>query len=161
VTDNPSAATPKKGCLRRFLGCLGTAFVLLLASLVALAVLPGRQGRAVRDSVKPGMSVEEVVPLARGWLSCRAYAGPPEKRTVEIEVWPTRYGPPFSETHRDFATSDEMARALRAEMGNQGGPWKMSFGYITMSPNRIYFDVEFSPDGRVTRVSETRWGTIN
>jgi hypothetical protein len=30
----------------------------------------------------------------------------------------------------------------------------MVFGFITMSPKRIYFSIEFGPDGRVVRKAE-------
>jgi len=54
-----------------------------------------------------------------------------------------------------------MAQALAAELGRHNVEWRMTFGYVTIIPKRIYFDVVFSPDGRVRRVSETRWGKLD
>lgn len=54
-----------------------------------------------------------------------------------------------------------MAKALAAEVGRYDVEWRMTFGYITIIPKRIYFDVDLSPDGRVKRVSEVRWGRLD
>jgi hypothetical protein len=162
MSAQASPDPPKKpGCLRRFLGCLGTGFVLMVGAIVLLAVLPGWHAKSIRNSIKPGMSVSEVVTLGRGWLFCVAHAGPLERRTKDIALFHLGFTVRPADTRRTFATTEEMARALTDEMATETAGWTMTFGYITMSPNRIYFDVEFSPDGRVKTISPTRWGTLN
>jgi hypothetical protein len=161
MTEQAPEAPKKPGCLRRLLGCLGTGFVLMVAAIIAFAVLPGWQAKSIRNSIKPGMSVAEVVSAGRGWLFCRAHAGPPDRRTKDINVFSTGFTVAPADARRTFASTEEMASALSAEMATETGGWTMTFGYITISPNRIYFDVEFSPDGRVKGVSPTRWGTLN
>jgi hypothetical protein len=162
MASDSGAAPPKRaGCLGRALGCIGIAAALMVLSIVSLAVLPGWEARRIRESIAPGMSMEEVIERAGHWLSCRAYAGPPDKRIVDLEVWPSRFGEPLSSTQQSFASKAEMARALADEMKSHGVPWRMTFGYITLVPKRIYFDVDFSKDGRVERVSDTRWGGLN
>jgi hypothetical protein len=128
---------------------------------VAVTVLAGSKTRLIRRGISPGMSVEQVVAQARGWLTCRTSAGPADKPLVELQVWPTSFGPPWVEPQRRFSTASEMATALTAEMKPHGSEWTMTFGYTTMIPKRVYFDVMFSPDGRVTRVSEIRWGRLD
>lgn len=162
TTPDGSAVPPRtRGCLGRLVGCVGIVGAFAVAAILAVTVLPGAHARLIRYSIKPGMSVEEVVEVASGWLSCRAYCGPLDKRTVEIQVWPTSYGPPWSEPQRTFSTKAEMARALAADMRRQDAEWTMTFGYTTMIPKRIYFDVDFAAAGRAKRVSATRWGRLD
>jgi hypothetical protein len=162
MSEEGSAEAPKKpGCLRRLLGCFGRGLVLMVAAMVALAVLPGWQAKSIRNSIKAGMSVSEVVTLGRGWLFCRAHAGPLDRRTKDIELFHLGLTVQPAGTRRTFASIEEMARALTDEMATETAGWTMTLGYVTIGPNRIYFDVEFSPDGRVKSVSPTRWGTLN
>jgi hypothetical protein len=155
----PGAAPAKRaGCVRRSAGCLAIAIVTLV--VVAL-FLPGTETKLVRRTLAPGMSVEEVVERTLGWLSCRASAAPADEPEVHFNVSPRSYRPPLSDEEHTFATSAEMARALAEEMAGHDTEWTLTFGYITMSPRRIYFDVTFSPDGRVVRVSEIRWGVLD
>jgi hypothetical protein len=160
LADGPKQA--KKGAyLRWVLGCLGAALAVLLAIVVAVALLPGSKARLVRSGIKPGMSVAEVVTHARGWLTCRASADPVNDPAIELQVWPTSFGSPWDEAQRHFSDPSEMADALAAEMKLGGREWKMTFGYITMIPRRIFFDVTFSSEGRVIRVSEVRWSKLD
>ncbi len=145
------------GCLVRAAGGLGLVCAVVAAGLL----LPGSQTRRIRSGLAPGMSVEEVTERANGWLYCRAYADAAGTRVVDLLVWPSSYTEVGSETRHAFATRTEMARALAAEMRRHEVEWRMTFGYTTAVPRRIYFDVDFSPDGRVQRVSATRWGPLD
>lgn len=149
------------GCLKRAVGCIGAVIGLFVLAFVGMAFFAGSQAKGIRNQLTPGLTVEQVVERADGWLSCHAYAGPPEKRVVDFEVRGARYGVPFSETQHAFQSRAAMVSALRKEMEGLGIPWKMTFGYITITPRRIYFDVEFSSDGKVTKVSETRWSVLD
>ena len=159
--DSTAAPVKRRGCFGRAVGCFGIVSALVVAAIVIVTVLPAWRTRAIRDSIAPGMSTEEVVERARGWLVCRAFAGPPDKRTVDYQVWPTSYGPAWSEAQRTYSTRAEMATALAADMKRHDVAWTMTFGYSTNIPRRLYFDVELSADGRVKRVSDTRWGTLD
>ena len=145
----------------RVLGWIGIASAFVFIAVAAGALLAGSKTRLVRSTIAPGMSVEEVVGRAGGWLSCRASAHLGDKRVIEFEVWSTGYRAPGSEAKHTFSTRQEMAKALAAEVGQHHAEWRLTFGYITIIPKRIYFDVEFSPDGRVRRVSDTRWGRLD
>jgi hypothetical protein len=158
---SPAAPAEKRGCLGRAVGCFGIAGALLVAALALVVILPVWRIGVIRDTIAPDMAPEVVVERARGWLVCRAFAGPPDKPTVEFHVNTTSYGASSSSTGRTFSTSAEMARALAADMKPYGIAWTMTFGYTTNGPKRMYFDVEFSPDGRVKRISETRWGRLD
>ncbi len=143
-------------------GCLGIAQALLVVALGAVFFLAGSKTKLIRSTITPGMSVEDVVERAGGWLICTAiYAEPRDKGIVTFQVRATGYRLPGSEVEPTFETRREMARALAAEMAQRHVEWRLTFGYITMTPRRIYFDVEFSSDGRVMNVSETRWGTLD
>lgn len=160
VTPPDEEATPSKrrGFLRRVFGCSGIAIAFVVTLGVITLLLAGGKTRLVRSGISPGMSVEEVVEHARGWLSCRAYGA---IQRTEFHVWETGYRAAGVGTGHTFATRQEMARALAAELAGHRTNWRMTFGYTTVIPKRIYFDVEFSPDGRVTNVSKTRWGTLD
>jgi hypothetical protein len=54
-----------------------------------------------------------------------------------------------------------MASALAAEMRKRDTEWRMTFGYTTMGPKRVFFDVILSVDGRVTAVSAIRWWRLD
>jgi hypothetical protein len=131
------------------------------AMIAVVIVLTGATTRVIRANINPGMSVEEVVSRASGWLTCRASAGPVDKPLIDLQVSPTSFGTPWVESRRVFSTPAEMANALAAEMRQRGTEWKMTFGYSTMGPKRVYFDVIFSADGRVTAVSAIRWGRLD
>jgi hypothetical protein len=150
----------RRGCLSRSLGCFGIAcgFVVILG--VAVLFLAGGKTRLIRGGIAPGMTVEQVVDNARGWLICQAYGESPEGRPAEYRVWATGYRMLGAENEHTFATRQEMATALGAELGGHS-EWRMTFGYTTLIPKRIYFDVRFSPGGRVTIVSKTRWGLLD
>jgi hypothetical protein len=45
-------------------------------------------------------------------------------------------------------------------MKKLGGLWSLGIGYVTLSPRRIYFSVEFGSDGRVVSVGEAEWGAL-
>ena len=160
MTPRDKAATParRRGCLGRIFGCLGIAIAFVVTLGMVTLLLAGGKARLVRSSISPGMSVEEVVEQAAGWLSCRAYGALPP---TEFQVWDTGYRASSGGTDHTFATRQEMARSLAAELAGRNTSWRMTLGYTTVIPKRIYFDVEFSPGGRVTAVSETRWGTLD
>ena len=160
--DSTAAHSKRRGYLGCPVGCFGIVGVVVVAAVMILTVLPAWRIGVIRDSIALGMSTEEVIERARGWFVCRAFAGPLDKRTFDFEVWSTRYfETPRSGAQRTYSTRAEMARALAADMKRHDVAWTMTFGYTTNTPNRIYFDVEFSADGRVKRVSDTSWGTLN
>jgi hypothetical protein len=162
VTLPHKEVTPAKrhGCLGWFLGCFGIAIAFVVILVVAMLFAGGKTA-LVRSGIAPGMPVEDVVEHTRGWLSCRAHAERGAIEAVEFQVGETGYTTVDVGTEHTFATRQQMARALAAEFGRRHTNWRMTFGYLTIIPKRIYFDVEFSPDGRVTNVSETRWGRLN
>ena len=57
--------------------------------------------------------------------------------------------------------SEEAARVVNDEMARSAGSWSLRVGYITMSPRRMYFTVEFGADGRVASVSDVEWGRLD
>lgn len=156
--DEEATVAKRRGCLVRVFGCLGIGIALAVTLGVVILLLAGGKTRLVRSGIGPGMPAEKVVEHARGWLSCRAYGA---IEPVEFQVWDTGYRAAGVGTEHTFATRQQMARALAAEFGGRHTNWRMTFGYSTITPKRIYFDVEFSPDGRVTKVSETRWGKLD
>jgi hypothetical protein len=149
------------GCFRRGLGCLGLAGATILVVGLAFTVLAGAKTRLIRRTIAPGMSVAEVVDRSAGWLICRARAGREDRPVIVYQVWSTSYGPPWAQEQRTFPTTAGMAQALAAEMGRLDVEWTMTFGYKTIIPRRIYFDVVFIPGGRVGRVSPTYWGRLD
>ncbi|MCU0242105.1 MAG: hypothetical protein MUF51_06750 [Vicinamibacteria bacterium] len=151
----------QRGNVARVLGCLGIVVAVVCCAFVAFILLPGSKTRTIRSGITPGMTVEQVIERAGEWLSCRASAGPAGASVVDLRIWPTSFGSPMTNEQRTFATRAEMARALAAEMGRHKVEWRMTLGYITAVPRRIYFDIDFSSDGRVLRVSPTRWSQLD
>ncbi len=150
-TPNPPVSN------RRAPGCLS----ILVLGIVGLVTLPGSTARAARRSIEPGMSVEQVIERSEGWNSCSVTAGPEAEPVRSVRVAARAFLVTGEKEGRGFPGSAEMAKALAAEMRQVNSEWRMTLGYLTVLPKRIYFDVTFSPDGRVVRVSETSWGRLN
>jgi len=148
------------GCFKKGCGCLAGFALLFVGVLIAAGLLSGREARTARSRIHVGMTVQESVDAAGRWTFASAYAGPPDKRLASFTVFPTSYGPVGSVARR-FDSPRQMVEALAAEMKTLGSPWKITFGYVTMAPRRLYFDVEYSPDGKVLSISPTRWGTLD
>jgi hypothetical protein len=146
---------------RRALGCLLILAVGAVVGIVGLVALPGSEARAARRAIYPGMSVEQVIERAEGWNSCSVIAGPVAEPIKEVRVVAKAFLVTGEKDGRGFTTSSEMAKALAAEMGQVNSEWRMTLGYLTLLPKRIYFDVTFSREGRVVSVSETSWGRLN
>lgn len=151
---------PRKGCLARLLGCLGVALGCIVVFVVLFNILPGWDAGAKRNAVRPGMTPSQVLVIAQGWLSCQASVNPASGNAKRLSLWPSRL---MFASGEIIPTSgvEELGRALEDEMKRTQGPWTLSFGYLTIIPRRIYFTVEFGPDGRVARVGEPRWGTLD
>lgn len=155
IPVQPVAVTPppparKGGCRKWALGCTAAAVLVFVGITAMNIVLPGMHVRAMRSGIRPGMSVAEVVEHTRGWLSCRTYVGPRESPLHQVACGSAELEGP-----------GEMARALTDDMKAHGLPWTMTLGYTTWGPRRVFFDVHFSADGRVERVSEVRPGRLD
>ena len=76
----------------------------------------------------------------------------PGERSMEIKS--QRVDVTETKESLTFAGVAELGQFVSKEMDESPGRWVMVFGFITMSPKRIYFSVEFGPDGRVLRKAE-------
>ena len=154
-------AKKKRGCWSRILGCAGMVLALFVLIILALIVLPGRHAKSIQRRIEPGMTLLETVEKAEGWLSCTAYAGPANNRSGKIQVWPKQFSSPGMDTPQKFNSEQDMTHALAAELSQHQTGWTLQFGYITLIPKRMYFDVAFTQDGYVKAVSDVRWGLLD
>jgi hypothetical protein len=119
-----------------------------------LIVLPGTKSRIQMSRIQTGMTVSEVLEIGRPWLLCRLKPLEPRPGARHMELRPRHVE--VSETNETFTfTSEaELGQFVSNEMDKAPGRWVMVFGFVTMSSRRIYFSIEFGPDGRVVRKTE-------
>jgi hypothetical protein len=128
------------------------AFVVGL--VVLLVVLPGTKSRIKMSRIQTGMTVSEVLEIGQPWLICRLKSMEPRPGARSMELRPQRVEVPETKASFTFASVAELGQFVSKEMDKAPGRWIMVFGFITMSPQRIYFSIEFGPDGRVVRKAE-------
>ena len=155
----PPETQPKRksGCLRRGVGCL----VLLVAFVVVVFLSTGLQTRIRNWSVQPGMTVAEVLKITRGCLVCMMSPTPPREAARSMRLSLTEVVTLDGGGSQSVSGSEEAARVVNDEMARSAGSWSLRVGYITMSPRRMYFTVEFGADGRVASVSDVEWGRLD
>jgi hypothetical protein len=157
----PPPPAPRKSCLRRVLGCLGIAFVLVVLMGVFAAVVPGTGARASRRAIQPGMTPSQVLVAAGGWFTSRAR---PDATADDNAALTVSRGRVVVAGTGDTVAEGELevlGLAIEERMRAAPGPWTMRFGYITIAPTRLYFTVHFDEQGRVVRVGEAEWGRLN
>ncbi len=134
------------------------AAVLVIVVFALGRFVPEWRTKHIRNGIAVGSAAEDVLGRDEHWLFFRIYAGPREKRTVYWEAWPTSYGAPASPPLRTFSNRLELARTLVSEMRAQRTNWRATLVYTAGRPEQALFDVDFSPEGHVTGVSQIRWG---
>ena len=132
---------------RKLVGCL-VPLALLIAFVVGVAVLPGTEARSKRERIEPGMTASQVLEVARGWFYANLTPLQEGEGASPLGLTPARTDSELERVTR--LVSEEMAKA---PVG-----WKLTFGYITLSPRRAYFSVELDRNGRVVEVSDVTFG---
>jgi hypothetical protein len=133
-------------------------YALLFAFGVFLYRSPGFFGRHGHDSLRPGMTVAEVLRETRGRYA--AYAGPETdregKRGFSIRTYGiVRDDAERGETTGGLRTPDDLPGRVEDEMKKEPGSWDIVFWYHTMDRGSdTYFTVTFGPDLRVGKVGE-------
>ena len=121
----------------------------------------------MQRAIRPGMTAPEVLAITRGWLFCTGHrAGDSPEDSIRIRGYKGRCritsGSSVDATVEEtFDSFDALAEGLDRRLRSKPGQWTFGFGFLTMIPKRIYFDVTFGPDARVVSVSEVEWGRLN
>ena len=159
VIETKSAA--RKGCIARLLGCVGIGAGCTLLLALFVAIVPGWGARAKRNAVRPGMSASQVLDLCQGWFVSDVQGGTAES-PIHLTLPASASG--FTLPGGEWVKASnpvELGRRIEDEMKKTGRSWTLGFGYITLVPRRMYFSVEFGPDGRVMKVSDAAWGSLD
>jgi hypothetical protein len=170
----PASSAPrprdlKQPLWRRWLRCpfatvskLGLAlFLVTLLPFVPL-ILCSWQAQRAHDTVRIGMTVPEVLQSVTGWhvLGIVSHVPDPNYAGVSKHVHAISFGNAGDRTYitRDFSTgesrniSEPEAITLFQEKLHESQGWHFQYTYIFMN-QFVLFDVDFTPDGRVSRVS--------
>ncbi len=141
---------------------LGLAvFLLALLPFVPL-ILCYWQAQRAHDTVRVGMTVPEVLQSVRGWhvLSVVSHVPDPDYAGEFKHVHAISFGNAGDRAYitHDFSTqqyrniSEPEAITLFQEKLHESQGWHFQYTYNFMN-QLVLFDVDFTPDGRVSRVS--------
>ena len=109
-------------------------------------------------SVQRGITVAEVLEITRGCFVCSMSPTPPREGARSLRLSSREVVTLGDGGSQSVSGFEEAARVVSDEMARSPGSWSLLVGYITMSPRRMYFTVEFGVDGRVSSVSDVEWG---
>ena len=136
-------------------------FLLTLLPFMPLILCYGQAQRA-QDTVRVGMTVPEVLQSVTGWhvLSVVSHVPDPNDAGVSRNVHAISFGNAGDGAYitRDLSTrqsrniSEPEAITLFQEKLHESHGWHFQYTYIFMN-QFVLFDVDFTPDGRVSRVS--------
>lgn len=167
-TEGTRNARPKRPLWLRLIrstltvgGGVGLA-ILLVASIVVVPLsLSHRRAQRVRDSVHLGMTVPEVLRVARDCDIFQASSDFPYDEKADGDNIPAMnlgrskdgtYWTYELAARRDVPLSEaEAIQRLHAKL-HDGYNWHFHYTYINLTPQHVSFSVVFGPDGRVTEV---------
>ena len=137
-----------------------TALYALFAVIEFLAMRDcGQMSRHARNSLRPGMTLAEVMRNTRGRIA--AHADPesaPEGHGFGIDTYsiaPDGSGP--RGVLYGLSKPDDLAAAMEAQMRKQPGAWVIYFEYRTLERHwNTWFTVTLGPDLRVREVSDVK-----
>lgn len=141
---------------------LGLAVVLLAMLPFLPLILCYWQAQRAHDTVRIGMTVPEVLQSVTGWegLSVVSHVPDPTDAGVTNDVHAISFGNAGDRTYitYDFSTRESRtipepeAITLFQEKLHENRGWHFQYTYDFMN-QLVLFDVDFTPDGRVSRVS--------
>jgi hypothetical protein len=141
---------------------LGVAVFLLTLLPFAPLILCYWQAQRAHDTIRVDMTVPEVLQSATGWhvLSVVSHVPDPNDAGVFRNVHAVSFGNAGAGAYitRDLSTqqsrniSELEAITLFQEKLHESQGWHFQYTYIFMN-QLVLFDVDFAPDGRVSRVS--------
>jgi len=155
--STPNAAPPATPhrIPKVLLWLFGVAAFLVFAVVYGLFTLgeTSRRVEKVRSSLHPGMTASQVLQNTTGWFMFYAAALDPERTDKEVALTSFHEGRYLHslEPPGEWLTEAELLDRIRKMAG--GGQWKFVFTYRGSSPARYSFDVVFSPEGKVVKVS--------
>jgi hypothetical protein len=132
--------------------------IAIYAGLFALGALAmrdcGQMSRHVRDSLRPGMTVGEVIGATRGRLIAHAYpASEPDGRHGFL-IFPFGIQRDDAGRQEPPGKPDALVATMEDEMKKRPGNWLLYFEYRTMESRwNTCFEVTIGPDMRVREVS--------
>ena len=141
---------------------IGLALFLVLLLAFGPLLVSYWQAQRAHDTVRVGMTVPEVLQSVTGWhvLSVVSHVPDPNDACVSRNVHAISFGNAGDRTYitYDFSTrksrniSEPEAITLFKEKLHESQGWHFQYTYNFMN-QLVLFDVDFTPDGRVSRVS--------
>jgi hypothetical protein len=138
---------------------VAAALFLAFAAIEVLAMRDcGQVSRHVQASLRPGMTVTEVMHATRGWLAARADPESADDGRHGFTIY--TYGLQRDDTDRreilgGFTKPDDLAARMEEEMKKRPGPWVLYFEYTTLERRwNTYFTVTIGPDLRVRQIGD-------
>lgn len=145
-----------------FLGASVLAIVCLASIVVVPIALCEHRAQKVANSIHIGMTVQEVLDIAKDCDSFRAGSDFPWDKNAEGDNIPAMglswkrdgaYVTYDLAAGRDISlTESEAIERLHRKL-HDGYRWHFSYTYINVTPMHVSFSVVFGPDGRVAEVT--------
>lgn len=141
----------------------GTGLALFLMSLIVVVPISRSFARAkkVHNSIRAGMTVQEVLHTAKDCDVFSASSEFPHDDDADPANIPAMNLGWYQDgtyrlydvaAHRDIRLSEtETVDRLRTTL-HEGYRWKFRYTYVNLTPMHVTFSVEFGPDGRVSKV---------
>ena len=131
----------------------------IYAALCALGALAmrdcGQMSRHVRDSLRPGMTVADVIRATSGRVAAHAYPASEPAGLHGFLIYPYGIQRDDADRREPPGKPDELVATMEREMKKRPEPWLLYFEYRTMERRwNTCFTVTIGPDMKVLDVSE-------
>jgi len=164
----PTTQVPKRPLWLRlirgtlaWIGAIGLALVCMSSTVIVPITLCERRAKRVHDSIRVGMTVQEVLDTAKDCDIFQAGSDFPYDQKTDGDNIPAMhlnwkkdgsYGTYDLAAGRYVSlTESEAIERLHTKL-HDGYKWRFCYRYVNITPMHISFSVVFGPDGRVTEV---------
>jgi hypothetical protein len=133
--------------------------IAIYAGLFALGALAmrdcGQMSRHVRDSLRPGMTVAEVIRATGGRLVAHAYPASEPWALHGFMIFPFGIQRDDADRSEPPGKPEDLVATMEAEMRKRPEPWRLYFEYRTMESHwNTCFTVTIGTDMKVREVGE-------
>ena len=164
----PTTQVPKRPLWLRlirgtlaWIGAIGLALICMSSIVIVPITLCERRAKRVHDSIRVGMTAQEVLDTAKDCDIFQAGSDFPYDQKTDGDNIPAMglswrsdgtYGTYDLAARRNISlTESEAIERLHAKL-HDGYKWRFHYTYINVTPMHISFTVVFGPNGRVVEV---------